>query len=305
MNKNKVEFIKDTFDEYLSKDSVSASDLKTFLKSPRSYFYEKNRTEPRTDKRYFSLGSALYEYIMETEKFDDNFIVSPKFDRRKKQDRLDYEQFVLKANGRTIINEEEMDMIKQISVNSKMNKTFMEFLKGSNYEVSCYTKDDNTGLDLRFRPDILTTDKSAIIDVISCLESSPNKFKGNIYSDGYALSAAYYMDFIGIEKYIFSAIEKNPPYQSSLYVLSDEIIRYGRNQYRMALDLLKWSKENNYWCDYIQFETLKKSYLLGDLTGVIDTIEKQDFLKINKLEEPKKFIQKVKTKTKTDGCKTI
>ena len=93
MNKNKVEFIKDTFDEYLSKDSVSASDLKNFLKSPRSYFYEKNRTEPRPEKRHFSVGSALHQYIMEIENFDDNFIVSPKFDRRKKQGKLDYEEF--------------------------------------------------------------------------------------------------------------------------------------------------------------------------------------------------------------------
>ena len=206
MNKNKVEFIKDTFDEYLSKDSVSASDLKNFLKSPRSYFYEKNRTEPRPEKRHFSVGSALHQYIMERENFDDNFIVSPKFDRRKKQGKLDYEEFVLKAEGKTIINDEEMDMIKQMSVNAKMNKTFMEFLEGSQYEVSCYTKDDNTGLDLRLR----------------------------------------------------------------------------RYQYRMALDLLKWSRENNYWCDYIEFEILKEKYLLGELSDVIDTIEKSELINILK-----------------------
>lgn len=280
MNKNKVEFIKDTFDEYLSKDSVSASDLKTFLKSPRLYFYEKNRTEPIPDKRHFAVGSALHEYIMEREKFNNNFIISPKFDRRKKQGKIDYEEFVLKAQGRTIINIEEMDMIKQMSVNIKMNKTFMEFFEGSDYEVSCYTKDDNTGLDLKLRPDILPINKSAIIDIKSCLDSSPNKFKGDVHSYGYALSAAYYMDFIGKENYVFAAIEKNPPYQSSMYVLSDEIIDYGRHQYRMGLDLLKWSKENNFWCDYIEFEILKESYLLGDLTDVIDTIEKSELINI-------------------------
>tara|TARA_R110000744_G_scaffold380108_3_gene499804 strand:+ start:3833 stop:4681 length:849 start_codon:yes stop_codon:yes gene_type:complete len=282
MNKNKVEFIKDTFDEYLSKDSVSASDLKNFLKSPRSYFYEKNRTEPRPEKRHFSVGSALHQYIMEIENFDDNFIVSPKFDRRKKQGKLDYEEFVLKAEGKTIINDEEMDMIKQMSVNAKMNKTFMEFLEGSQYEVSCYTKDDNTGLDLRLRPDILPTNKNTIVDIKSCLDSSPNKFKKDVNSYGYALSAAYYMDFIGRENYVFAAIEKSPPYQASMYVLSDEIIALGRYQYRMALDLLKWSRENNYWCDYIEFEILKEKYLLGELSDVIDTIEKSELINILK-----------------------
>ena len=37
-----VEYIKDTFEEYLSKkDHISASDIKSFLTSPKKYHYEK------------------------------------------------------------------------------------------------------------------------------------------------------------------------------------------------------------------------------------------------------------------------
>jgi hypothetical protein len=278
---NKVEYVKDTFDEYLSKsDYVSASDLKTFLKSPRAYFYDKNRTEPKPDKKHFAVGSALHEYIMEKDQFDKNFIVSPKFDRRTKDGKQKYEDFQLIANSKTIIDEQEMEMIKQISVGAKMNRTFMELLDGSHYEVSCYTFDEITGLKVRLRPDILPMSKNTVVDIKSCLDSSPRGFKSDVYSYGYSLTSAYYLDFLGRENYVFAAMEKNPPYQTSLYVLNDEMTDYGRHQYRMALDLLKWSIDNNYWCDYIEFEILKESYLLGDLTNVIDTIEKSELINI-------------------------
>jgi len=278
---NKAEYVKDTFDEYLSKsDYVSASDLKTFLKSPRAYFYDKNRTDPKPDKKHFAVGSALHEYIMEKDQFDKNFIVSPKFDRRTKEGKQKFEEFQLKADGKTIIDEQEMEMIKQISVSAKMNRTFMELLEGSHYEVSCYTVDEVTGLKVRLRPDILPMSKNTVVDIKSCLDSSPKGFKSDVYSYGYSLTSAYYLDFLGRENYVFAAMEKNAPYQTSLYVLNDEMTDYGRYQYRMGLDLLKWSIDNNYWCDYIEFEILKESYLLGDLTNVIDTIEKSELINI-------------------------
>jgi hypothetical protein len=278
---NKVEYVKDTFDEYLSKsDYVSASDLKTFLKSPRSYFYDKNRTDPKPDKRHFAVGSALHEYIMEKDQFDKNFLVSPKFDRRTKEGKEKYEEFQLKAQGKTIIDEQEMTMIEQMSINAKMNRTFMELLEGSHYEISCYTVDEKTGLKVRLRPDILPTTRSTIVDIKSCLDSSPKGFKGDVYSYGYSLSSAYYLDFLGRENYVFAAIEKNAPFQASMYVLNDEMTDYGRFQYRMGLDLLKWSLDNNYYCDYVEFEILKESYLLGDLSNVIETIENSELINI-------------------------
>ena len=38
-----IEYVKDTFEEYLSKEgTISASDIKTFLESPCKFYYEKN-----------------------------------------------------------------------------------------------------------------------------------------------------------------------------------------------------------------------------------------------------------------------
>ena len=88
------------------------------------------------------------------------------------------------------------------------------------------------------------------------------------------------MDFLGRENYIFAAVEKEAPFQISLYALNDEMIQYGREQYRMGLDLLKWSMDNNYWCNYNEFEVLKECYQLGNLDQFFDLKENSELITI-------------------------
>ena len=220
-SKQKISYVEDTFEEYLSKkDHIAASDLKNFMKSPMFYQYEKYHKdlEKKAEQRHFNIG---------------------------------------------------------------MNHgTFMDLIKDSVREISCYTTDAKTGLKLRMRPDSLATNKSTITDIKSCLDSSAKKFKGDVYNYGYSLSAAYYCDFLNKENYVFAAMEKKPPFQIGLYVLNDEMIDYGRSQYRTGLDLLKWSYDNDYWCNHNEFELLKECYELGDLDSFFDVKEKSQLVTI-------------------------
>jgi exodeoxyribonuclease VIII len=263
---NQVQYIKDTFPEYLGKkDHISASDIKNFLKSPKYYYWNKYLKTEKDDARHFAIGSAIHELILEPQLFLSNYIVMPKVDRRTKDGKLQYEQFMIESEGKTMLDTEEMVMITEMVKNATDNKTFMTLLENSHRELSAYLVDEKTGLKLKVRPDVLPQTKSTIIDIKSCLDSSPKKFKGDVYSYGYSLSAAYYCDLLKRENYVFAAIEKSQPYQTSLYSLSDEMMEYGRQQYRLGLDLLKWSYDNNYWCDHNEFEILKECRELENL----------------------------------------
>ena len=278
---NVVEYVKDTFAEYLGKEQhISASDIKTFLHSPKKYLYERYEREAKPEERYFAIGSALHELILEPEFFNSNYIVCPKIDKRTKEGKLQYFNFTETAQGKTILFEDEMEMIRKMAESAMKNNTLTELIKDSHREVSCYTTDAITGLKLRMRPDSLAKNKSTITDIKSCLDSSPRKFKGDVYSYGYSITAAYYCDFLKRENYIFAAMEKQAPYQVSLYALNDEMISYGRTQYRMGLDLIKWSIDNDYWCDYNEFELLKEAYALGSLETFFDSLSKSEVITI-------------------------
>ena len=269
----KIEYIKDTFEEYLSNESISASDIKNFMHSPKTYWHNKyGKKEAKEDQRHFLIGSALHEKILEPERFDGNYYVGKKVDKRTSEGKQAYQQMIEESAGRVVIMQDEYDMIMEMSEMAMRNKTFVELMKNKECEVSCYTKDEVTGLNVKVRPDILCLDKSTIVDLKTCLDSSKQKFRNDVYSYGYNVSAAYYLDFLNKENYVFAALEKQKPYQFSLYELDDEFIEVGRLKYRKALDLMKWSYDNDYWCDYNEFEVLMECYDIGNLETFFDMI---------------------------------
>lgn len=280
MEKN-IEFVKDTFEEYLSKkDYVAASDLKTFLQSPAKYYYEKFVKVEKEEQRHFSIGSGLHEMILEPELFKTNYVVCPKVDLRTTKGKEMLAEFKVKSEGKTILFEDEMEMIRKMAEMALQNHTLTELMRDSYRELSVYTEDPVTGLKIRMRPDSMAQSKSTIVDIKSCLDSSPRKFKNDVYNYGYSLSGAYYCDFIGRENYVFAAIEKQPPFQAALYVLNDEMMDYGRSQYRMGLDLLKFCQDNNVWPSYNEFEVMKDCYLLGNVASYFETVKNSELITI-------------------------
>jgi hypothetical protein len=282
ISENKIEYVKDSFAEYLGKkERVSASDIKNFLKSPKYYFHKKHEEEKKEKTgRHFLIGSALHELILEPQFFKENYLVAPKFDLRTTKGKESHAEFVSEAEGRVLLNIDEYEMIVKMGESATSNTTFLELIWDSYRELSCYTTDEKTGLNLRLRPDSFAKTKSTITDIKTCQDSSFRAFKSDVYKYGYSITSAFYMDFLNRENYVFCAIEKEAPYQTALYVLDDEMVAYGRNQYRMGLDLLKWSMDNNYWCSYNEFEILKECYDLGNLEQFFELVKESEKITI-------------------------
>jgi hypothetical protein len=270
-----LEYAKDSFSVYLNKkEYISASDIKSFSKSPRFYYYkafEEVRTQDDRTGRHFVVGSGLHEVILEPHQFHENYIVAPKFDMRTTVGKQGYAEFKKTSEGKTLLFEDEFEMIINMGEMASKNDTFVELIKNSAREVSCYNTDEATGLKIRTRPDSLWVERSTITDLKSCLDSSPKKFRSDVYNLGYNVTAAFYMDFCEIDRYIFSALEKEKPNQMALYMLDDDLVQRGRETYRIALTLMKWCRENDYYPDYSEYEILKECLDLNTLSDFFDT----------------------------------
>ena len=279
--KPNVDYVKDTFEEYLGKkDHISSSDIKNFLVSPKVYYNNKYGNKERKEERHFVMGSAFHELILEPDQFTTNYFIGKKYDMRTKEGKLLNENNVIEANGRAIIYDNEFEVIQGMAGSCTANKTLIELLKDSYRELSIYTTDAKTGLKIKVRPDSLSSTKSTIVDIKTCLDSSKRSFKGDVWSYGYYISSAFYMDFIGRENYVFCAVEKKAPFQCSLYELDDDMVEEGRIKYRKALDLLKWSYDNDFWCDYNQFEVLQECYDIGNLDTAMEMITNANLISI-------------------------
>ena len=281
MQNNKVEYVKDTFEEYLGKkDHISASDIKNFLVSPKVYWNNKYGNKERKEERHFVMGSAFHELILEPDMFSSNYFIGKKYDMRTTQGKQMNENNLIEANGRTIIFDTEFEIIRGMATSCTENKTLIELLKDGYREVSAYSIDEKTGLKVKVRPDSLCHNKSTAVDIKTCLDSSKRSFRSDVYGYGYDISSAYYSDILSRENYVFCAVEKKAPYQCSLYQLDDDMIEAGRIKYRKALDLLKWSYDNDFWCDYNQFEILQECYDIENLNVALDMIHSTQIISI-------------------------
>jgi hypothetical protein len=128
-NNSKIIYEKDTFQEYLGKkDHISSSDIKNFMKSPKVYHYSKYEDTKKGDEdlRHLIIGSALHESILEPHQFFENYVVSPKFDRRTKDGKIVYETFKNENKGKRMLYEDEMEMIIRMGSNALTNKSLIE-----------------------------------------------------------------------------------------------------------------------------------------------------------------------------------
>ena len=237
--------IKDTNDEYHSHKSISASGLKTIYK--KSVYHHLNSVFKMTDAMNF--GSAVHSALLE----DSNDIaVLPEFNARTKEGKKIKQDFFDNNKGKIIIKQEEQEAIEKIKKNfngHSLAKSLVQRLTET--EVSYYGTIDK--VPVRVRPDGIK-DNDYIIDIKTTSDASPRFFKSQVYNFAYHLQACFYSEALGYDpaKFRFITIENKYPYTVEVFAMSEDMIEYGRDAWRIAFSSWKEYLETNnvgsfYW----------------------------------------------------------
>jgi exodeoxyribonuclease VIII len=243
----------DTNQEYHADNSVSASGLKKIYKtSVRRWLAEKV-----VPSKAMAYGTAVHTKILEPENFQRDIFIMPKIDRRSKAGKEEHAAIIKEAEGKTIIDEAENNLIIEINnlLKSKDRKYIWPYLEGQK-ELSHYN--EFNGVNCRCRPDNINYEKGFIMDVKTCQDTSPYLFGYDIKKWGYHLQAAFYSDFCGIDPKQFKFIIVMSKYiKDEMFVdiqlidLSEDNIERGRQAYLKALDNYKFYKETGICPGYI------------------------------------------------------
>lgn len=230
--------IKDTNDEYHSHKSISASGLKTIYK--KSVYHHLNSTFKMTDAMNF--GSAVHSALLE----DSNDIaVLPEFNARTKEGKKIKKDFLNNNQGKIIIKKEEKEAIEKIKKNFNNHSLAKSLVKRlSETEVSYYGTIDD--VQVRVRPDGIKYN-DYIIDIKTTSDASPRYFKSSIYNFAYHLQACFYCEALGYNpaRFRFISIENKYPYSVEVFAMSDDMIQYGKDAWRVAFDCWKEYLETN------------------------------------------------------------
>ena len=205
-------------EEYHALSSFSSSQIKDFINHPPAYFQAKYilKTLERKESDAMKLGTATHTAWMEPHKYSDEYAIELICDGRTKAGKEIKAIFAMESEGKIILTSKQGSKIIRMCRALDNNRNARKLLKGTDIENSIFWTDEETGLDLRIRPDIWRKEHY-IADLKSTRDASIEGFSKVIYEFGYHISAAMYLDGasklgVEIEDFIFICVESAPPY---------------------------------------------------------------------------------------------
>lgn len=252
----KHEIIKDLdINVYHSMPGLSNSGLIHLLDCPARYYTEYlDANKPKAKKAdHFTIGSAVHSMVLEPEKFNLQNYIMPKFDRRTKQGKEDYEYSLTMSEGKNVIDEEQYDLAKAMHDSVMKNINWLpNLLKTAHIEQSFFWVDEDYQVQLKSRPDIYTED--FYID-LKTTDSIAN-FSRSVYNHGYhrqaALAREALLKLTGIKytNFLYVVIETRYPYLCKSFVLDEASLDKGHAEFKRGAEIYKQCLETNKWPGY-------------------------------------------------------
>lgn len=253
--------------------AISKSRLAKMSVCPQYFKWcEDNPQEPSEDLIF---GNAFHKLVLEPETFGKEFIVMPYIDRRTKQGKQLYEEFLQASAGRKIITQEQYDTICKMRESIMANKYAVALLKG-NHEHSFYAVDELTNEPIKVRLDCYrqVQDRIVITDLKSCKSAITEDFMKDVVKYSYDLQAYMYSNTVAKVMnipqenvdFVFIAVEKKAPYMVNILQADSFVLERGEALFREYIGKYHECKETNNW------------YGLNGAYGIINNLSLPNYL---------------------------
>jgi len=240
--------------EYHSSNGISKSGLSLMLKSPLNYWdaYLNPETKEREETPAQKLGSAIHCMVLEPELFDQQYVVAPKFNRRTKEGKADFEEFQKTHGAKITLTEDEMETVNQAAHAVAQNTEAQKYLTNGYAEQSYVWIDEETGVLCKCRPDFVTK-THILVDLKTTSDASEEAFAKTCANFSYEMSATFsqlgYKAATGESAlgYAFIVVETKRPFRTAIYLLDSESEGVGYIKVRKALDLYAECSAKDEW----------------------------------------------------------
>jgi len=256
--------IKENIQVYHATNAISHSKLEMYRRRPQLYYrrvVQKSIPQPEPTSA-FKLGSAVHCMVLETHEFENRYVLKPDFDRRTKEGKQLYSDFIDKHLNKTVLDIDDMDCTKNMA-NAVYNHELSKILLSEGFpELTWRVPQPNLLSALQCRTDWynpkgceLTNGRPYIVDLktVESLDSDAfRNFERAVFSFGYHRQAGFYLPLITetgnpVYDFFFIAVEKNEPFGVAVYRLSDSAISKGQDETLQDLRALKLCYETSNW----------------------------------------------------------
>lgn len=290
---------RDPMELYLQSKHISSSNLKSALKTPRSFYYDWERVFEEKKKPCFQLGTFAHMAFLEPRLFD-LVKVEPDCNQSSKEGVLSiirfYNDLLIKEKDYAKDVEDDTpsvnwnfnalkdyrDELKQklldIGYSFITNETSMiiealkrnyywygggiiqHLLRGAFSEVSFYGKDEETGLDVRVRPDYFNVEENIGVNAVISFKTTRADDLGKFYYDcaklKYELSEGMYQEVMSsitgrnFNTTIMIMLQTVEPYDVAVLFWAPDDLANGKYKYHYALSIVKDCFEKKWFPGY-------------------------------------------------------
>ena len=219
---------------YHARPEISSSDVKAVASKSLAHW----KGKVWKDSSAFALGSAVHALVLEPHK---NLVVRGPKDRRGNEWKK--EQLAADLDGKILLTESDFDLAAEIADAVRANQVVRGWLAEPWFvaEASFFADDSETGVNIKCRPDGWIPNGGIIFDVKTTRDASPEGFPREMRNYGYDLQAAFYLRTLreagfDAKKFIFVAVEKEPPYAVGLHVMTDRYLEHANARVTRTLE---------------------------------------------------------------------
>ena len=248
------------FDVYKEWDAVNNS-LLTVIDTKSPAHAKEYRDNPREQTQAMREGEIFHTMVLEPDLFNDRYAISPVFNKRTKQGKADYEQWLTDIGDKKEVSQDEVDLAKNLLEGIRRHSGAKTYLDEGVAEVCIVWIDKITGILCKARLDLVHKAFSVIVDVKKILDASPDGFAKSLHNYRYYQQSAFYHDgMVALTKhewsFVFVPVEKSPPFCAAVYEVNDPTLLAGRRAYQRALRKIKKCMALDEWPGYSEAEML-------------------------------------------------
>jgi len=238
--------------EYHAHKAISKSKLDAARKSGR-HLYDMLYGPPRDSTAAFDIGTVVHASALPGENPDEIAVRMPEGVKKTTKEGIAFKK---EHQDKIILNSSDAYAVDQMMLSLREHPFTAGLVNGElkgKSERSFFCTDQETGLELKARPDFILDDCSLILDLKTTIDASPKGFQRSVANYRYFVQASHYLDVIEgatgtrPQAFLFIAVEKTRPFSTAVYMADQAMVDLGKQQAREDLNnIAQWIADDKF-----------------------------------------------------------
>jgi hypothetical protein len=266
-------------DYHANRTHISATSIKEAKKSLKQFDWFRRGLMPAKVGSHFDFGNAFELALLDKPAFEksvaieqqDYWIALANEEKKAKDGEIysnprasarykaEASKFSDANEGKYIITDSGFKSVEAMLESCYKDSTIKKLIEGTEYQLSLFWTDEETGLKLKTRPDICKRKKNVIVNLKTIVDGSPKSFSRELAKFDYPLQACVEISgclnsglMQSVDNYFWLVVEKEPPFNATIYEFIESDRRSTFMEYEYLVNIIAKAESENLWPGYSQ-----------------------------------------------------